>query len=521
MKPITHYFLIIISVLFSSAIYSQGLTAHQIDSLVEKTMKTFNVPGMAVAVIKDGDIVTKKGYGVRSVKTNKPVNTKTLFGVASNTKAFTAAALAQLIDGNKIEWDTKVIQIIPEFKLYSPYVTAEFTIRDLLSHRSGLGLGAGDLMVFPAQNTTTLEEMIHNLRYLKPVSSFRSQFDYDNLLYIVAGEIISRITGEKFEDYISNHFFQPLQMNRATMDAQTIKNDNNRINGHAPVNGELKITKRTFTDVGKPAAGIWASIDAMAKWVQPLLDNGKYGKELKNRLFSKKQAKEMWSPQTNISPRKGSYNTHFRAYGLGWFLQDVEGYKQVAHTGGLNGIVSQVTLLPELNLGIVVLTNQQSAFSFYAVTNSIKDAYFGIKGKDRIQAYNKYRLNKEKKAKKITSEVKQKIQEQMNDQNSSFDDKAILGTYKDNWFGHVTIKQKKDGTLRFNAVKSPDLIGTLYYYKGTTYVVRWDDVTLKADAFVNFQLDTEGKGNGFTIKAISPLTDFSYDFQDLKFDKEE
>ncbi|WP_262987123.1 serine hydrolase domain-containing protein [Aequorivita vladivostokensis] len=192
------------------SVQAQVLSSSQIDSLVQKTMKTFDVPGMAVAVLKDGKVYHKNTYGVRSLKTNEPVDENTLFGVASNTKAFTTAALAQLIDQGKLGWDTKVTDIIPEFKLYDPYVTAEFTVRDLVTHRSGLGLGAGDLMIFPANNTTTKAEMIHNLRYLKPVSSFRSQFDYDNLLYIVAGEIVARVSGKSYDDYIADNFFKPL-----------------------------------------------------------------------------------------------------------------------------------------------------------------------------------------------------------------------------------------------------------------------------------------------------------------------
>src|SRR5699024_2012943 len=212
------------------------LSAPQIDSVVQKSMKTFNVPGMAVAVIKDGKIVSRKAYGIRSVKTQKPVNTKTLFGVASNTKAFTTAALAQLVDEGKIKWDTKVRSIIPEFTLYAPFVSEEFTIRDLLTHDSGLGLGAGDLMVFPAKNTTTLKQMIHNLRYLQPQSSFRSTFAYDNLLYIVAGDIVSKVSGETYDDYIKKHFFEPLGMTRSFIKTTKILNDDNKIDGHAPVN---------------------------------------------------------------------------------------------------------------------------------------------------------------------------------------------------------------------------------------------------------------------------------------------
>lgn len=500
---------------------SQALNSKQIDSVVKKSMKTFNVPGMAVAVIKDGKIVSKKGYGIQSVKTEKPVDTNTLFGVASNTKAFTSAALAQLVDEGEIEWDSKVVNLIPEFQLYNPYVTSEFTVRDLLTHRSGLGLGAGDLMVFPASNTTTRDEMIHNLRYLEPVSSFRSKFDYDNLLYIVAGEIVSRVSGKDYDTYIKDNFFKPLGLDRMTMDTEAIDNDDDRIDGHAPVDGELKITRKTFTDVGKPAAGIYASIDAMTKWIKVRLNHGEYGADNDKRLFSEEADNEMWSPQTLINTGKGAYNTHFKAYGLGWFLSDVEGYFQVTHTGGLLGIVSQVTMIPEKDLGIIVLTNQQSGAAFTAITNTIKDAYFDIDDQDRIKQYHESRMQAEKKSDSITSEVEQKIQEQLDNKSASVDRDNYTGTYKDPWFGEVEVTKNTDGTLRFEAKKARDLLGNMQFYKGTTFVVRWDDESLKADAFVNFSLDTDGKAKGFTMKALSPLTDFSYDYQDLSFERTE
>src|SRR5690554_2267956 len=367
-------------ILFNFSLFAQGLSGEQIDSLVQKTMKTFDVPGMAVAVLKDGQIYYKNTYGVRSLKTGAKVDENTLFGVASNTKAFTTAALGQLVDKGKLDWDTKVTDIIPEFKLYDAYVTNEFTVRDLVTHRSGLGLGAGDLMVFPASNITTLDEMIHNLRYLKPVSSFRSKYDYDNLLYIVAGEIVARVSGKNYDDYISENFFIPLGMNRSKLSIQEIDADANRIDGHAPVDGKLEITTNTFTQIATPAAGIYASINDMATWVQALLDEGKYGEKLTDSLFSKETLNEMWTPQTLVRSGKGAYNTHFVAYGLGWFLSDVSGHFQVTHTGGLLGIVSQVTILTELELGIIILTNQESGAAFRANTNSIKHSYIGIEG---------------------------------------------------------------------------------------------------------------------------------------------
>ncbi|MBA6152833.1 serine hydrolase [Gelidibacter maritimus] len=499
-------------------INAQALSGPQIDSLVQKTMTTFDVPGMAVAVLKDGQVYHKNTYGIRSIKTNAKVDENTLFGVASNTKAFTTAAMGQLVDQGKLTWDTKVIDVIPEFQLYDPYVTREFTVRDLVTHRSGLGLGAGDLMVLPASNTTTKDEMIHNLRYLKPVSSFRSKFDYDNLLYIVAGEVVSRISKQSFDDYISENFFKPLKMERSLLSLSEIKADNNRIDGHAPVNGKLELTANTFTQISTPAAGIFASINDMSTWVQALLNEGKYGEKLNDTLFSTKVLNDMWTPQTLIKTGKGPYNTHFLAYGLGWFLSDVNGHFQVTHTGGLLGIVSQVTLIPEMNLGIIVLTNQQSGAAFNAVTNSIKDAYFGIKDKDRIQQYNERRLAGEKEEDSIVSALEKSITAQLKNKTQKPNPADYTGTYIDNWFGKVAITNQ-NGSLHFKALKSSDLTGTMAFYKGTTYVVRWNDASLKADAFVNFSLDTEGKANGFKMSPISPLTDFSYDFQDLDFRK--
>ncbi|MGY5850047.1 serine hydrolase [Salegentibacter sp. F14] len=498
---------------------SQGLSSKQIDSLVHKTMDTFNVPGTAVAVLKDGEIVHMKGYGIRSLKKGGNVDQNTLFGVASNTKAVTAAALAQLIDEGKLEWDTKVTEVIPEFKLYNPYVTSEFTIRDLLTHRSGLGLGAGDLMVFPASNVTDKDQLIYNLRFLKPVSSFRSQYDYDNLLYIVAGEVIERVSGTEYETYVKENLLGPLGMHQTAMSWHRIEDYSNVIDGHAPVDGELEITGLSFTKVGNPAAGIYSSVKDWSKWVQAQLNDGKYGVNLQDSLFSTKAHREMWTPQTLTGTGKGDYNTHFKAYGLGWFLSDVNGYLEVTHTGGLLGIVSQVTMIPELDLGIIVFTNQQSGAAFRAITNSIKDAYFGMDEKDRIKQYNDRRLKAEKKADSIVAEVWQSVDEaQKNNQMNTDLLGRYTGIYKDPWFGKVEVFIKEN-KLRFKAENVSDLQGEMSYYKGNSFVVKWDDRTLNADAFVVFILDREGKAQGFTMEPVSPLTDFSYDFQDLDFSK--
>lgn len=504
--------------LFTTLLTAQELTDQQIDSLVEKSMSTFNVPGMAVAVIKDGEVIHSKGYGVRSLNEDGKVDESTLFGIASNTKAFTSAALGKLIDEGKLEWDTKVRSIIPNFSLYNPYVSSEFTVRDLLTHRSGMGLGAGDLMVFPASNVTTTEELIYNLRYLDQVSSFRSKFDYDNLLYIVAGEVVERVSGIPYEEFIEENFLEPLEMDRTTW-AYDIDETTNVIEGHAPVDGKLKTVGLSFTEAANAAAGLYSSVNDMSKWVQAQLNHGKYGENLKDSLFSKKVQRDMWTPQTIIPTGKGPYNTHFSAYGLGWFLSDVNGYLKVTHTGGLLGIVSQVTMIPELDLGIIVLTNQQSGAAFNSITNSILDSYFGIEGENRIKQYNDSRLKSEKRADEVVNKVWADIAAQQKNKSVLPNLENFTGTYTDEWFGKVEISQK-DGKLFFESKNVADLQGPMSFYKGNTFIVKWNDRTLNADAFVIFTLDKEGKANGYKMEAVSPMTDFSFDFQDLEFGKE-
>lgn len=509
-----------IAIGLSSQLNYAQLSNKQIDALVKRTMETFEVPGIAVAVLKDGKVIHSEGYGTRSLKSGGEVDEHTLFGVASNTKAVTAAALAQLIDEGKLEWDSKVTSIIPEFKLYDPYVTSEFTVRDLLTHRSGLGLGAGDLMVFPASNVTTTDELIHNLRYLKPVSSFRTKYDYDNLLYIVAGEVVARVSGETYEDYVEKNILEPLNMERTAMSWHEIEDYSNVIDGHAPVNGELVPVGLSFTEAANAAAGIYSSITDMSKWVQAQLNEGRYGEDLQKRLFSEQQHKEMWTPQTIIRTGKGNYNTHFKAYGLGWNLSDVNGYLQVTHTGGLLGIVSQVTMIPELELGIIVLTNQQSGSAFNSITHSILDSYFGIKGKDRIKDYNESRLKWEAEGKKVEDQVWADVAKQQAEGGCEVELSNFAGTYNDPWFGKVSITKEGDN-LRFVSANVSDLVGDMSYYKGNTFIVKWDDRSLLADAFVIFSLDKQGKANGFLMEAVSPNTDFSFDFQDLDFTKEQ
>lgn len=519
MNKIRIFCLLAFNLLVWVSVANAQLTGRQIDSLVEKTLTTFNVPGIAVAVVKDGKVIHLKGYGVRSLNTKQPVDEHTFFGIASNSKAFTAAGLGILVDEGKLKWDDKVVDLIPGFKLYNPYVTQEFTVRDLLTHRSGLGLGAGDLMLFPDSNRVTKSELIHNMRFLKPVSGFRTKFDYDNLLYIVAGEVLARVSGMSWEEFIETRIMRPLGMEQSATSYPRLKDKKNSIDAHFFVNGKLSVISKNFPEISNAAGGIWTNVAELSKWAIMQMNDGKYGAALDQKLFSAEVHQEMWTPQT-IMRGGGGYQNHFRSYGLGWFLSDANGYLEVEHTGGLSGIVSQVTLIPEMKLGIIVLTNQQSGYAFTSITNSIKDSYFGVKGKDRIKTYKAAEDDDFAEGKKITSEVWTAIVAQQKKNTEKTDLSRYTGTFTDPWFGDVNIKEQ-NGKLWFQSVNSPKLGGEMLFYKANTFVVKWTERSMDADAYTIFSLGKDGKATGLKMEAISPFTDFSYDFQDLDFSRAE
>ena len=489
------------------------LSSVSIDSLVEATIKTFEVPGIAVAVVKDGKVIHSKGYGVRSLANNLPVDENTLFGIASNSKAFTSAALGMLVDEGKVKWDDKVTDYIPEFKMYDPYVTDAFTIRDLLTHRSGLGLGSGDLMFFPDGGNFTKEEMIRNIRYLKAVSSFRTKYDYDNNLYMVAGEVIARVSGMSWEDFIEKRIMQPIGFTTSKASYNRVVNNPDIIDAHAPADGKVIMIPHDWNPNVNAAGGIMSNLTDLEKWVILQMNDGKYGDG--KQLFSKAVHEEMWSPQTIIPVGQGGpYNTHFSSYGLGWFLSDVKGYKQATHTGGLAGTVTQITLIPELKLGIIVLTNQQQGVAFSTITNTIKDSYLGYPNRNWLRTYTaNYKMGLANE-KKINEQVTADIAAQQKDNSAKPVNSLFTGTYNDKWFGDVIISEKNGG-LWFASIKSPRLNGQIIPYKGNTFIVKWTDRSFDADAYLMFGLDNDGKANGFTMASISPLTDFSFDFQDL------
>ena len=496
---------------------AQVLTGPQTDSLVALTMRTFDVPGVALAVVKDGRVVLEKGYGVRVAGRPGAVDAHTLFSIASCSKAFTAAALGILVDEGKLRWDDKVIDHLPDFRLADPWVTADFTVRDLLTHRSGLGPNAGDLMRVTDSAQFTVPEVVHNLRYLPLRAPFRSGFAYDNVLYLVAGELVAKVSGLSWDDFVEQRLLAPLHMpdSRAAYRRINLKKNPNVVLGHRPVQGRLRPLPGPTNELDAGAGGLYSSAADLSGWMLAQLGGGQAvgGR----RVFSAAVGQEMWTPQTIIPASKdGVYNTHFAAYGLGWFLVDERGYKVVFHTGQDEGQVSEIVLVPELNLGITVLTNQEAGGAVQALAEQLLDGYLGLHRTNRVQEWAS-RVQAPAQVADTTAAAVWREATRRHAQKpplSATDIGTYAGTYRDPWLGDVQV-YPAHGSLWLRVVKSPQLRGPLLPYRGNTFVVRWTNPAIQADAFVTFALDPQGRASAIALRAVSPATPVSYDFQDL------
>jgi CubicO group peptidase (beta-lactamase class C family) len=506
---------LVIAILVAScaSLRAQSGVPADLDTYVANSMKTFDVPGLAVAIVKDGKVVVAKGYGVRKMGDPTPVDENTMFGIGSNTKAFTTAALAGLMDEGKLSWDDPVYQRLPGFVMYDPYVSHEMTIRDLLTHRSGMGLGEGDLLFWP-QTTYTRDEIIYKLRFMKPASSFRSHYAYDNLLYMTAGQIIPAVTGVSWDDYIRQQIFEPLGMNHSNVSNAAFKPGDDRAFPHSRVDGKLQVIRFEVLDNAGPAGAINSSAADMAKWVQLQLNRGKFvGRE--GRLFSEQRSKEMWSPQTILpigdypSPLAG-LKPNFADYALGWMVRDYHGRKLVGHTGGVGGFVSRVMLVPEENLGVVVLTNAEEDGAFDSILYHVLDHYFNLPPTDWIAAYKSVRDMDEKDA---AETIKKAEGARAADSKPSLPLEKYAATYNDAWYGPITIRYENSG-LVITFDRTPSMIGDLQHWQYDTFKAHWRDRTIE-DAFVTFSLKPDGSIESARMAAVSPLADFSFDYQDL------
>jgi CubicO group peptidase (beta-lactamase class C family) len=490
-------------------------TAETIEQTISRAMDEFDVPGMAVSVVYNDAVFYSAGHGILETGKVGRVDDETLFQIASVSKAFTAAALAILVDEGKIDWDDPVIDYLPEFRMHDPWVTREFTIRDLLTHRSGLPIGAGDLLLFPQTNTTR-DEIILAMRHLKPSSSFRSRYAYDNLLYIIAGEVVASVSGTSFEDFLEQRLLIPLGMSDCTATLARTAPDAVKATPHVLTDGKLETTLSLESSLAAAAGGVNCSARSMAIWAQFALNKGMAADG--EQLISAAQFKQLLGPVTllpgsgYVAENTGSY---LNAYALGWGVSTFYGQPLLSHSGGLWGMTTFLVILPEQNLAVFVSNNLMSAAP-RAVANDIVDQFLRDvsqdAGKDWIKIVAEASAKRQSDGATAVAEA-----QAAKDANSkpSLPLEAYVGTYRDVWYGDISISESDDGELQFVSGRSASLVGPMEHFQFDTFIAHWSDRKLNADAYVSFSLSPTGEVERIRMKAVSPTTDFSFDFHDL------
>ena len=489
-----------------------------LDARIEALRQQAGVPGLAVSIVEHGRIVLAKGYGVRRLGSAARVDADTLFMNGSTGKAMTVAALATLVDAGKLGWDDKVIDHLPGFQMYDAWVTREMTVRDLLVHRSGLGLGAGDLLFVPRGNLSRTE-VVRRLRYIKPATSFRNAYAYDNILYTVAGALIEAVSGQRYEDYMRDHVFRPAGMATATADPAVRLSTADRAAPHARLGavrglGEQQVLdERDQLGQSSAPAGLMAvSANDFAKWLQLQLAHG----ALPNgrRLFSEAASREMWKPVTiepinPAPPELAGTQPTFDNYALGWDVRDYHGARLVTHAGGVFGFTTMVVLIPEKDVGFAITINAEDSIVRMGLTWELIDHYLGLPAQDwpsRYQAYLKRRLGAAAASVQQAAATPARV-------GPSLPLIRYAGAYADPWYGTVKVTPDARG-LAIDFTTTPKMTGRLEHFQYDTFIARFADPGIEP-AYVTFALDADGKVARVSMKPVSPTADFSFDYQDL------
>jgi CubicO group peptidase (beta-lactamase class C family) len=466
-----------------------------LDAKIEQARQRFEVPGVAIAIVKDGHVVHAKGYGFRRSGEDEAVDEHTLFAIASNSKAFTASALAILVDEGKLRWDDRVEKYLPWLELSDPQATHDLRVADLLCHRSGLGTFSGDLLWFGTSYSP--EEILRRARHLKPEGPFRGHFGYSNLMFLAAGEVIQSVSGQSWDAFIEQRILQPLDMDRTTTSVRDIVSLENYATPHKTLADRSQPIAWVNWDNMAAAGGIVSSVHDMAPWLQLQLSQGKHGGQT---IFSAARSHEMWQAHTPIAVTPRSIeripSTHFRAYGLGWMLSDYKGNKLVAHGGGYDGMYSHVMLVPEKNLGVVVLTNSMTSLPD-ALAYTVVDAFLGDSSRDWIsEGLESFRKGREAFRQRIVQATTPTAEGTQ----PSHPLDAFAGTYTGPLYGDANVGLE-DGKLVLRLAANPELVADLTHLHYDTFVIRWrktfawfDEGTAHfvADArgrFVQLQLD--------------------------------
>ena len=488
--------MLVVLVLVAVQAVAAQVPGAEFEEYVNKAIKDWGVPGVAIAIVKDDRVVFAKGFGVRELNKPEPVDEHTLFAIGSSSKAFTAASIAMLVDEGKLKWDDPATKHLPGFQLFDPYSTRELTITDLLSHRSGLT--RGDLLWYGSSYDRN--EVLRRVRYLKPSWSLRSRYGYQNIMFLAAGQIIPSVTGKTWDDFVRERIFTPLGMKSSTTSIKAFTASANVATPHSKINEKLQAVSWRNIDNIAPAGSINSNVEDMAQWVRLQLGGGVYQNQ---RLLSAAAIKEMQTPQTIIrieGAQLGLYpEAHFLTYGLGWFLSDYRGKKVVEHGGAIDGMRAEVAMIPEEKLGLVVLTNLQGTILPVALMYKIFDFYLNAPQRDWSADMLKTRNNLEEQAKAAEKKAES---ERVQGTSPSLALEKYAGTFQSEMYGQlkVTLENEKL-VLRFG----PNFTGDLQHWNYDTFRVVWRD-PMQGKGFVNFRLNTQGKVDVINIENLSEFT---------------
>ncbi|MFN7115854.1 MAG: serine hydrolase [Saprospiraceae bacterium] len=491
----------IITLLCAPFILFAQVDYKKLDAYYEKAVKDWGVPSMSIGIVKDGKLVFSKGYGVLEVgKTAKP-DENTLYAIASISKAFTAAAIATLVQEGKLSWNDKVQKYLPYFELYDPYVSREVTIRDLLSHRVGLGTFSGDVIWY--KSDLTAEEIIKRLKYLPKSFDFRAGYGYSNVMYITAGEIITKITGKKWDDYIQEKFLTPLNMNRTVASIHDLDKKGNYAMPHGMKDGKTVVIPWVSWDNTQAMGGLISSVKDMSNWMIFNLNHGIWGKDT---ILTAASRNIMWTPHSNFTVNQTDPKnpTHFNGYGLGWGLSDYYGRLRASHSGGYDGMLSLLNLIPDENLGVIILTNGVKT-PMSAVMNYTLDAFLknpekdwsaqGLQNWEKNQA-NDTRVSDRKKARVLNTKPSLPLEQ-------------YAGTYYSDIYGNINITLVNN-QFKLSFEHSPDLAATLRHWHYDVWEIVWDKPQAWFDfGTVKFNLDNNLKINGMDFDV--PNDDFFFE----------
>jgi CubicO group peptidase (beta-lactamase class C family) len=451
------------------------------DEFILSGMEQWDIPGMAIAIVKDDSVVFANGYGIRKMGEEAAVDEHTLFGIASVSKNMTAASLALLVDEGLISWDDRVRDYLPWFELSDPWVSDEVRIRDLLIHRVGAGRMLGNRLQFMTNEPR--KELIYRMRYHEFEEPFRSGYVYSNVMYMVAGEIVAAVSGMSWDEFMVERLFSPLGMDRTNTSIHDIAEDENAAWPHQYIRGEVQTIPRRSWDNAAPAGGVNSSVYEVAQWLRMQLETpGSYDG---TRILSAQSMREMHRPQI-VLPIRNPYGSQV-SYGLGWSINDYEGERMLSHGGATDGMNTSAVLLPEHNLGVVVITNVFTNFR-EAVVNTILDRYLDIPERNWNELYWNNYQSRYADAMEIRKEIDSN---RIEGTNTTLEISEYTGRFTDSQYGDVEVKNGNNG-LELHFWDDPDLIADLEHWHHDTFRAVWRNPAQREE-FLHFTLNQAGE----------------------------